>query len=196
MTPLSSRGSQGLARRLVLRVLQVLVIMTVAVGIRWIATGEINLVGLQVFATGIGVGIFGACGLVSDELGRRRTSVWSRLGVIAAIFGASFVVVAVWSLFVLPVFWRALGVCFFIAFAGVRGSLIHAVTIERSTFFRQLALLGVTITMTLGIVMSIKGLPPLCFKLFGVAALVETGAVLSMLLRGAERRRVRLDPDA
>ena len=118
MTPLSSRGSQGLARRLVLRVLQVLVIMTVAVGIRWIATGEINLVGLQVFATGIGVGIFGACGLVSDELGRRRTSVWSRLGVIAAVFGAS------------------------------------------------------------------------------VAALVETGAVLSMLLSGAERRRVRLDPEA
>ena len=66
MTPLSSRGSQGLARRLVLRVLQVLVIMTVAVGIRWIATGEINLVGLQVFATGIGVGVVAGVQGVAD----------------------------------------------------------------------------------------------------------------------------------
>ena len=186
MTALSSPGPQGFARRLVLRLLQVLIVVSVAIGIRWIITGEVNLVALQVFITGIGVSVFGACGLVSDDLGRRRPSVWSRLGVISALIGASLVVVTVWGLFVLPVVWRGLGACFFVAFAGVRGSLIHAVG-HRSIFWRQLALLGVTLTMTLGVMLSVRGLSPLGFMLFGIAALLETGAVFSMLIRRADR---------
>ncbi len=184
MTALSSPGSQGLARRLVLRLLQVLTIVSVVIGIRWIVTGHVNVIALQLFFTGVGVGLFGACGLVSDDLGRRRPSVWSRLGVISALIGGSLVIVTVWGVFVLPVVWRALGACFFIAFAGVRGSLIHAVG-HRSIGVRQLALLGVTLTMALGVMLSVRGLSPLGFKLFGIAALVETGAVLSMLIRRA-----------
>ncbi|HEY1097871.1 MAG TPA: hypothetical protein VGF99_03045, partial [Myxococcota bacterium] len=50
-----------LSRQLLLRLLQVLVLMTVAIGLRWLITGEVSLIGLQIFISGLGVGVFASC---------------------------------------------------------------------------------------------------------------------------------------
>ena len=177
-----------LARRLVLRLLHVLVLAAVAVGVRWLLTEHITLPGLQLFVTGLGVGVFGACGLVAEDLGRRAPNVFARLGVLASIIGAVLLALGVWTLLPLPSLWRTVGACFFIAFAGVRGSLV-AVVGRTASARKQVALLAITTTMSLGVLLCSGRLPSFGFTLFGIAALIETAAVMSILIHRAEAPR-------
>jgi hypothetical protein len=175
----------SLPRRLLLRLLHVIVLAAVAVGIRWLLTDHITVPGLQLLVTGFGVGVFGACGLVAEDLGRRTPTAFARLGVLASISGAVLLTVGVWTLLPLPSLWRTVGACFFIAFAGVRGSLVAVV--GRTILVRkQLALLAITITMTLGVLLCSGRLPSWGFTAFGIAALIEAAAVMSILIRRAE----------
>jgi hypothetical protein len=180
----------SLPRRLLLRLLHILVMAAVAVGIRWLLTDHISLPGLQLLLSGLGAAVFGTCGLVAEDLGRRVPNVFARLGVLASIVGAVLFAVGVWTLLPLPGLWRTVGACFFIAFAGVRGSLVSIV--GRTTVVRkQLALLVITISMTLGVLLCSGRLPSWGFTLFGIAALIETGAVMSILIRRAEAPTAR-----
>jgi hypothetical protein len=178
-----STPAPGLVRRLLLRVLLVLVLVAVAIGVRFILTGHISEGGAKMLLTGLGTGLFGACGLGADAAGRRLPSLWSRLGPLAAIAGAALVVVGIWTgAWSQPWWWRAVGVCFVVAFAGLRGALMRAVVVDGlGAALRAIALFGVQLSMGLGVMSCLRDLSPAGWKLFGIAVLVEAGAAVAML---------------
>jgi len=183
MTDAATTSEPGLVRRLLLRVLLVLVLVATAIAVRFILTGHISEGGAKMLLTGFGTGLFGAFGLGADHAGRRAPSLWSRLGPLAAIVGAALIVSGVWGeLWSQQWWWRAFGISFVVAFAGLRGALIRAVVVDGlGGALRAIALLGVQLSMGLGVMSCLRELSPGGWKLFGVAVVVEAGAVVAML---------------
>ena len=183
MTDAATTSEPGFVRRLLLRLLLVLVLVATAIAVRFIMTGHISEGGAKMLLTGFGTGLFGAFGLGADHAGRRAPSLWSRLGPLAAIVGAALIVAGVWAeLWNQQWWWRAVGVSFVVAFAGLRGALIRAVVVDGlGAALRAIALLGVQLSMSLGVMSCLRELSPGGWKLFGIAVIVEAGAAVAML---------------
>ena len=204
MTEIST-APPGLLHRLVLRVLLVAVLMSAVVGVWWIITGRISPSGARLLLNGVGLGLFGAFGLAAQQAGKRAPSWFARLGPAAAVVGASLWVLGVWfDAWEAVVWWRASGIAFFVSFAGMRGALISAADVkDQGRVFRALALSAVSLTMALGVLLSLWGLGAFGWRLFGVGSIVEMAAVVAVLVHRAppaaetaEKTAEKKDPPA
>lgn len=170
-----------------MRLLLVAVLMSAVVGVWWIITGRISPSGARLLLNGIGLGLFGAFGLGAQQAGKRTPSWFARLGPAAAVLGAVLWILGVWFDAWESVFWwRAFGITFFVSFAGMRGALISAADVkEQGKVFRALALASVSLTMALGVLLSLWGLGAFGWRLFGVGSIVEMAAVVAVLIHRA-----------
>jgi hypothetical protein len=180
----TSTSQPGFLHRLVLRLLLVAVIVSAAVGVAWIITGRISPAGARLLLNGVGMGIFGAFGLGAQHAGKKTPSWFARLGPVAAILGCVLWLLGVWfDAWTSELWWRVLGICFFVSFAGMRGALISAADIDGAgTVFRRIAIAAVAFTMSLGVLLSVHQLSPLGWRLFGIGALIEMAAVVAVLV--------------
>ncbi len=180
----TSTAQPGFFHRLLLRLLLVAVIVSAAVGVAWIITGRISPAGARLLLNGLGIGLFGAFGLGAQHAGKKTPSRFSRLGPVAAVLGAFLWLLGVWcDAWTAELWWRALGVCFFLSFAGLRGALIAAADVdERGLVFRRIALMAVGLTMLLGVVLSVHQLSMMGWRMFGIGALIEMTAVVAVLI--------------
>ena len=183
----TSTTQRGFVQTLALRLLTVAVLVSAAVGVWWIVTGRLNEAGARLFLNGLGLGLFGAFGLGAQHAGRVASSWFAQSGPAFAVTGAALWLLGVWfDAWNLPLWWRALGVSFFVAFGCLRGSLIAAADVsDRGRSFRGLALSAVTLTMGLGVLLSVWGLGALGWRLFGVGSIVEMAAVVMVLIHRA-----------
>jgi len=184
----TSTPPPGLLQRLVLRLLMVAVLISAVVGVWWIITGKISESGARLFLNGLGIGMFGVFGLGAQHAGKKTRSWFARLGPAAAVVGGGLWLLGVWfDAWNAGIWWRALGVAFFVSFAGLRGALIAAADVNaRGVLFRSLGLAAVSLTMGLGVLLSLWGLGELGWRLFGVGSIVEMAAVVMVLIhRGA-----------
>ena len=180
----TSTSQPGLLQRLALRLMLVAVIVSAAIGVAWIITGRISPAGARLLMNGIGIGLFGAFGLGAQHAGKKTPSWFSRLGPVAAVVGALLWLLGVWfDAWNSELWWRVLGIAFFVSFAGLRGALISAADVEaRGAVFRRIALMSVGFTMGLGILLSVNDLSSLGWRLFGIAALIEMASVVAVLI--------------
>jgi hypothetical protein len=172
---------------LVRRLLVISVLASVAVGIWWIVTGTLNPAAARVFLNGLGLGLFGVFGLGAAHAGRTAPSFFARIGPLAAVAGAALWLTGVWfDAWEGELWWRVLGVCFFVAFGGLRGAWMAAGNVDaRAKAFRSMGQGAVAISMALGVMLCLWGLGSFGWRLFGVTVLVEMAMAVALLAHRA-----------